>query len=76
MATALVNGLTGTVATADAIISGQRIIVGLTGRNCAGKGAVADLLKAASWSYFSLSDAIRDHLRDIGQPESRDNLVS
>ena len=37
-------------------------IIGLTGRNAAGKGTVADLLKKRDFIYHSLSDTLREEL--------------
>jgi dephospho-CoA kinase len=51
------------------------VIIGLTGRNAAGKGTVADWLVAHGFRYTSLSDAIRDWLRAQGLEPSRDNLI-
>jgi len=50
-------------------------IVGLTGRNASGKGAVAEILKKKSYVYHSLSDTLRYELNERGQNESRDNLI-
>ena len=50
-------------------------IIGLTGRNAAGKGTVANLLKERSFEYHSLSDTLRDELRKRGVEESRDELI-
>ena len=50
-------------------------IFGLTGRNAAGKGTVAELLKERSFEYHSLSDILRDELRKRGVEESRDELI-
>ena len=50
-------------------------ILGLTGRNAAGKGAVAEILKQKSFIYHSLSDTLRDELRNNGKKESRENLI-
>jgi len=50
-------------------------ILGLTGRNAAGKGAVAEILKQKSFIYHSLSDTLREELRNHGQKESRENLI-
>ena len=50
-------------------------IFGLTGRNAAGKGTVAELLKERSFEYHSLSDTLRDELRKRGVEESRDELI-
>ncbi|HIH17066.1 MAG TPA: AAA family ATPase [Candidatus Diapherotrites archaeon] len=51
------------------------MLIGLTGRNCAGKGTVAEHLKAKSFGYASLSDVIRDELKARGQSESRDAMI-
>ena len=51
-------------------------IIGLTGRNAAGKGSVAKLLKKRSFEYHSLSDTLRNELRKRGVEESRDELIS
>ena len=51
------------------------MIIGLTGTNGSGKGAVADLLVAQGFSYASLSDAIRSWLTDQGIAESREALT-
>ena len=50
-------------------------IIGLTGRNAAGKGTVANLLKERSFAYHSLSDTLRSELRKRGVEESRDELI-
>jgi len=52
------------------------MIVGLTGRNAAGKGTVADWLVARGFFYTSLSDAIRAWLRERGDEPTRDNLTA
>ena len=36
------------------------MIIGLTGRNAAGKGAAAEFLKSKGFAFHSLSDVIRD----------------
>jgi len=51
-------------------------IIGLTGRNAAGKGAVASLLTKRSFSYHSLSDTLRTKLAEEGIEESRENLIA
>lgn len=51
------------------------VVVGLTGRNCAGKDTVADLLEARGFERHSLSDAIREELRARGVPITRDALI-
>jgi dCMP deaminase len=51
------------------------MLIGLTGRNAAGKGEVAKHLQTKSFYYFSLSDAIRDEIRARKQPITRENLI-
>lgn len=51
------------------------MIIGLTGKNCAGKGEVANCLQASGFQYFSLSDVLRDAMRDAGVDVTRDNLI-
>ena len=52
------------------------MIVGLTGRNGAGKGTVANWLTERGFGYSSLSDVIRTDLADRGLEASRDNLIA
>jgi dCMP deaminase len=51
------------------------MLIGLTGRNAAGKGEVAKYLQTKSFYYYSLSDAIREELRTRKQVVSRDSLI-
>ena len=51
------------------------MLIGLTGRNAAGKGEVAKYLQTKSFYYYSLSDAIRDELRARKLAISRDALI-
>jgi dCMP deaminase len=51
------------------------MIIGLTGENCAGKGAVAEYLMKKSFYYYSLSDAIREELKAEGKTITRGNLI-
>jgi len=51
------------------------VYIGLTGKNASGKGVVADYLKEKGFSYYSLSDAIRDELKKTGKEENRENLI-
>jgi len=51
------------------------MILGLTGRNAAGKGEVARILKAGGFEYFSLSDELRLELQAQGVAETRDHLI-
>jgi dephospho-CoA kinase len=50
-------------------------LIGLTGTNGAGKGEAAAYFMAKGYAHFSLSDIIRDELRERGEPASRDNLI-
>jgi dephospho-CoA kinase len=50
-------------------------LIGLTGTNGAGKGEAAAYFTGKGYAYFSLSDVIRDELRERGEPASRDNLI-
>ncbi len=52
------------------------MIIGLTGRNAAGKGTVAHWLVARGYHYASLSDAIRTWLAEQGVEPTRDNLTA
>jgi len=51
------------------------MIIGLTGKNGAGKGEVAKFLKERGFQYFSLSDVLREEASRAGVPVTRDNLV-
>ena len=51
------------------------MLIGLTGRNAAGKGEVAKYLQTKSFYYYSLSDAIRDELRARKLEVSREALI-
>ncbi len=51
------------------------MIIGLTGRNASGKGAVADYLKARGFTYHSLSDVLREELKKRKKTLTRDNLI-
>src|SRR6476646_5456417 len=52
------------------------MIIGLTGKNAAGKGEVATYLKDKSFYYYSLSDAIREELEHRKVPITRDSLIA
>src|SRR5574341_1390367 len=52
------------------------MIIGLTGRNGAGKGVIAEFLKQRGFIYTSLSDVLRDELKNQGQEVTRENLIS
>ena len=51
------------------------MIVGVAGRNGAGKGEVIKLLVAKGYTALSLSDVIRDVLREQGLEESRERMI-
>jgi dCMP deaminase len=51
------------------------MIIGLTGRNAAGKGEVARYLESRGFEYHSLSDEIRAEIRGRGLEISRDVLI-
>ena len=51
------------------------MLIGLTGRNAAGKGEVAKHLQAIGFQYYSLSDVIRDEIRDRRLEPTRENLI-
>src|SRR5262245_28285001 len=51
------------------------MLIGLTGRNAAGKGEVAKYLQTKSFYYYSLSDAIRDEIRLQGKEPTRELLI-
>jgi dephospho-CoA kinase len=50
-------------------------LIGLTGTNGSGKGEAAAYFKKKGYAYFSLSDVIRDALRNDGKEDTRDNLI-
>ncbi len=49
--------------------------IGLTGTNGAGKGEAAAFFIKKGYAYFSLSDIIREKLKEEGLEASRDNLI-
>ena len=51
------------------------MIIGLTGRNGAGKGTVAEYLKKKGFYYLSLSDILREELEKQGKEITRENLI-
>jgi len=52
------------------------MIIGLTGTNSSGKGTIADYFKKTGFSYYSLSDELREILKFRGVEPTRDNLVA
>jgi dCMP deaminase len=51
------------------------MIIGLTGKNAAGKGEVAQILKEGGFQYLSLSDLLREELQTRGLQVTRENLI-
>ena len=51
------------------------MIIGLTGKNAAGKGEVAEYLKKRGFEYHSLSDEIREEVRQRGREITRGLLI-
>ena len=51
------------------------MLIGITGRNAAGKTTIVELLMERGWVGCSCSDAIRSWLRDTGQEINRENLT-
>lgn len=52
------------------------MIVGLTGRNAAGKGEAAEFFKSKGFTYYSLSDVIREEVTRSGQEITREHLIT
>ncbi|NQT80578.1 MAG: AAA family ATPase [Candidatus Aminicenantes bacterium] len=50
-------------------------LIGLTGTNSAGKGEAAAYFKKKGYTYFSLSDLIREELIKKGKDVTRNNLI-
>jgi len=51
------------------------MIIGVAGRNGAGKGEFVEFLKARSFTVYSLSDVIRQELADLGLSETRERMI-
>lgn len=51
------------------------MIVGLTGKNASGKGEVAQYLKTRGFTFYSLSDVLREELKKRKKVVSRNNLI-
>ena len=51
------------------------MLLGITGRNAAGKTTIVEILVQRGWTGCSCSDAIRSWLRDNGQEINRENLT-
>lgn len=52
------------------------MIIGLTGKNGAGKGMVADYLQSMGFDYHSLSDVIRSEIRKDKNEITRETLIA
>ncbi len=52
------------------------MLIGLTGRNAAGKGEVARYLQKKSFYYYSLSGVIREEIRARGAEPTRERLIA
>src|SRR3989344_8142398 len=52
------------------------MIIGLTGKNAAGKGELAKHIQSKGFAYFSLSDALREEATKRGLGHSRDTLIN
>ena len=55
--------------------NGGIMIIGVSGRNGAGKGAVIEYLGQRSFYVFSLSDVVREELERQGVEETRDRMI-
>jgi dephospho-CoA kinase len=55
---------------------GNHRLIGLTGTNGSGKGEAAAWLRSHGYDYLSLSDVIRDELRQDGVVETRDAMIA
>ena len=51
------------------------MIIGLTGKNASGKGEVAAYLKSRGFTFYSLSDVLREELRRRRKAVTRNNLI-
>ena len=52
------------------------IVIGITGKYCAGKTTVCEYMTSKSFKYESLSDELREILKKEGLESSRQNLIS
>lgn len=50
-------------------------LIGLTGLNASGKGTAAELLKKRGFSYYSLSDMVRQYAAEKGMDHTRESLI-
>ena len=52
------------------------MIIGLTGKNAAGKGELAKHIQSKEFVYFSLSDVLREEATRRGLDHSRGTLIN
>ncbi|MDR2427358.1 MAG: AAA family ATPase [Endomicrobium sp.] len=53
------------------------MIIGLTGSYCSGKDTVADYISQKhGYKHFSLSDVIREIMKEAGLEPTRENLIT
>lgn len=52
------------------------LVIGITGRNCAGKDTVARALTTRGFESYSLSDVLREELRRRGEEITRPALIA
>lgn len=52
------------------------LVIGITGRNCAGKDSIAAALAARGFEKHSLSDVLREELRRRGERVTRPALIA
>jgi dephospho-CoA kinase len=55
----------------------RKMIIGLTGSYCSGKDTVADfIVNSQGFGHFSLSDIIREAMKEEGIETTRENLIN
>lgn len=52
------------------------MIIGITGKHCAGKDTAAQLLEEEGFAHYSLSDILREELLAEGRETTRNNLIN
>ena len=62
--------------TNDELCYKEPMVIGLTGRNASGKGAAADFLRSKGFTFYSLSDVIREEVNQTGLEVTRENLIA
>jgi len=56
-------------------VSGQGLVIGITGPNASGKGEVARMLRERGYGYCSLSDIVREEALRRGLTTGREHLI-